>query len=82
MKIQCKEKLIYLKLTYLLIYLKLTLTNLATNSTLSPSLNHLICGLGSAYTSQLKFVFDAMGIFFTLGGSPFFHLGATGKKHC
>ena len=71
MKIQCEEKLIYLKLT---------LTNLATNIS-SPSLNHLICGSGSAYTSQLKFAFDAMGNFFTLGGSTF-HLGATGKKHC
>ena len=70
MKIQCKEKLIYLKLT---------LTNLATNST--PSLNHLICGSGSAYTSQLKFAFDFMGIFCNLGGSTF-HVGATGKKHC
>ena len=69
MKIQCKEKLINLKLT---------LTNLATNS--NPSLNHLICGSGSAYTSQLKFAFDAREFFCNLGGSTI-HLGATGKKH-
>ena len=69
MMIQCKEKLIHLKLT---------LTNLATNS--DPSLNHLISGLGSAYTSQLKLPFVDILNFCNLGGSTF-HLGATGKKH-
>ena len=70
MKIQSKEKLINLNLT---------LTNLlATNS--DPSLNHLISGLGSAYTSQLKVPFVDMLNVCNLGGLTF-HLGATGKKH-